>query len=170
MKAFIATDNCLYDVNDKFLEAGKYYFLIKSFTDKKTIIGYIIDNNKPNSLYEFRFFSFMTMIIKAQSYLSRRVNVDNLSNTLIEKGNHMPDYPSPKKVSRRKLSYIKKMNTPLQCMICLSESTRYDFSLKKLSCGHEFHVNCIKEWQNHSKNCPVCRKPIIIKEESTFFV
>ena len=166
MKAFIVTENCLYDVNEKFLEAGKNYFLIKNFTDKKTIIGYIIDNNNPNLQYEFRFFSFMTMIIKAQSYLSRRVNLDTLS--LIEKGNHMPNFPSPKKVSRKKLDQIRKMNISLKCVICLGESTRYDFSLKKLSCGHEFHPSCVEEWVNHSKNCPICRKPI--KEESTFFV
>ncbi len=169
MKAFIVTDNCLYDVNDKFLEAGKYYFLIKTFTDRKTIIGDIIDNNMPNSQFEFRFFSLMTMIIKAQSYMSRRVNVDSLSLTLRSKGDHMPNYPSPKKVSRKRMSHIRKMNTPLQCMVCLSETTRYDFTLKKLSCGHEFHYKCINEWLTHSDSCPICRKKIS-RERSTFCV
>ena len=169
MKAFIVTDNCLYDVNDKFLESGKYYFLIRSFTDQKTIIGDIIDNNKPNSQYEFRFFSFMTMIIKAQSYMSRRVTVDSLSSTLRNKGDHMPNYPSPKKVSRKKLNYIRKMNSPLQCMICLNETSRYDFSLKKLSCGHEFHLSCVNEWLQHSSSCPICRKSISTRREEYNF-
>ena len=31
MKAFIVTDIILFDMNDKTLEPGKYYFLIKNF-------------------------------------------------------------------------------------------------------------------------------------------
>lgn len=160
MKAFIVTNNCIYDENEKFLEPGKYYFLIKNFTDKKTLIGDIIDDNNPKSQYEFRFFTFMTMIIKAQSYLSRRIDKNKLSETLVLKGEHMPKYDSPKKINRKKLDYIEKMNTPLECMICLNESTGYDFDLKKLNCGHEFHYDCIKEWSEKSPNCPVCREPI----------
>lgn len=167
MKAFIVTDRCLYDVNDKFIESGKYYFLIKRFTEKKTIIGDIIDNNTSNSQYEFRFFSFMTMIIKAQSYMARRIKDDTLSPTLKSKGNHMPNYPSPKKPSRKRLDYIKKWNTSFQCTICLKKTTRYDFSLKKLSCGHEFHLNCVNEWLTHSNSCPICRKLINLEKENS---
>ena len=83
MKAFIVTNNCIYDENEKFLEPGKYYFLIKNFTNKKTIIGDIIDDNIKHSQYEFRFFTFMTMIIKAQSYLSRRLDKDKLSERIV---------------------------------------------------------------------------------------
>ena len=45
IKAFIATDNNLYDVNDKFLESGKYYFMIQHFTKNNSVIGIILSSN-----------------------------------------------------------------------------------------------------------------------------
>ena len=56
MNALIVTDMNLYDVNDKFLEAGKYYFEIKHFNNNNNVIGTIKNNNDINKKYEFRFF------------------------------------------------------------------------------------------------------------------
>jgi hypothetical protein len=46
-------------------------------------------------------------------------------------------------------------NAENQCIICIQ--TLKD-NLKKLNCGHEFHLNCITEWLNHKNTCPMCRK------------
>ena len=54
MKSLIVTDN-VYDVNDKFLEAGRYYFMINRFSDKNTVLGQILSiDNLINTEYEFK--------------------------------------------------------------------------------------------------------------------
>ena len=41
--------------------------------------------------------------------------------------------------------------------ICLGEENLN----KTLSCGHKFHIKCIKDWYNKgSKTCPICRAEI----------
>ena len=165
MKSLIVTNNHVYDVNDKFLEAGRYYFIVSSFTSNNTVIGDVISlkNDIKNSQYEFRFFSLMTMMVKAQSYLARRVNKDLLANSLVVNSTNMPNYPSPKETNNKRISYLRNRNKKIQCMICLEDTDGYDFTVKKLKCGHKFHYRCIEEWQRHSKLCPVCRKEIEIK-------
>lgn len=44
------------------------------------------------------------------------------------------------------------------CSICLDEIT--NISSYKLSCGHKFHDECIKEWSSLNKKCPLCRSDI----------
>ena len=164
MKALIVTDNNLYDVNDRFLEAGKYYFEIQSFTNNNSVIGRIISENSiKNTQFEFRFFSLMTMIIKAQSYLSRRLDNNSLSSTMLLNKHNMPNYPSPKQQNKKRISRLRKLNEKKQCMICLTDTDGYDFSVFKLKCGHSFHIKCIDSWKRHSNTCPICRKNITIK-------
>ena len=43
------------------------------------------------------------------------------------------------------------------CNICLYEIENG----KYLSCGHIFHIKCIKEWIMVNSNCPICKSPII---------
>lgn len=39
---------------------------------------------------------------------------------------------------------------------------------KKISCGHAFHVSCIKKWIETSEVCPICRTPLFQSDEVTF--
>ena len=156
MKAFISTDNNIYDVNEQFLEAGKYYFTIQEFTKNNSIIGAILTSSN-NTQYEFRFFSLMTMMVKGQSYLARRLDKSLLSETLQTEGiENMPNYPSPKRDVER-LTFLKEKNKKTQCMICLDSSDDYEFSLKKLKCGHKFHISCFEIWKHENESCPICR-------------
>jgi hypothetical protein len=43
----------------------------------------------------------------------------------------------------------------VDCSICYDNE---DKIIRKLSCGHEFHLNCIDKWLAKRKNCPYCRK------------
>jgi hypothetical protein len=43
-----------------------------------------------------------------------------------------------------------------QCSICLQDYKRGD-ALRKLQCGHHFHVVCVDQWLAHSGQCPVCK-------------
>lgn len=60
-----------------------------------------------------------------------------------------------------KTEYI--LNTNTECIICrnnLNEesifSTSIDINIKKGSCGHVFHVECLEPWLKKSKKCPLC--------------
>ena len=46
------------------------------------------------------------------------------------------------------------------CSICLEEITPLrQFTLPQ--CKHQFHRNCIADWNKRSKECPNCRGPIV---------
>ncbi|KZV50103.1 hypothetical protein F511_26832 [Dorcoceras hygrometricum] len=48
------------------------------------------------------------------------------------------------------------------CPVCLSEFQENE-SLRLLpKCGHAFHVVCIDTWLGSHKNCPVCRSPVLM--------
>lgn len=44
---------------------------------------------------------------------------------------------------------------PKECTICL-KLMRGRF-VKKVPCGHTFHIKCLKQWENRSVSCPTCR-------------
>lgn len=44
-----------------------------------------------------------------------------------------------------------------ECSICYNKISSLN---TKLSCGHEFHTNCIDDWLERSSSCPLCRKEI----------
>lgn len=50
------------------------------------------------------------------------------------------------------------------CPICFADMIQG----KKISCGHAFHVNCIKKWVETSEVCPICRTPLFKSDEVTF--
>jgi len=43
-----------------------------------------------------------------------------------------------------------------QCMICLSDFSEGE-EVRKLPCGHVFHVGCIDEWLRRCTDCPICK-------------
>ena len=58
-----------------------------------------------------------------------------------------------------------------ECVICqeIIESKNSEdesYEIVRLGCGHLYHKRCIENWYDSSKNkdCPTCRKQIIIKE------
>lgn len=52
------------------------------------------------------------------------------------------------------------------CAVCLSEQTAGE-RLRKLPCGHRFHVQCCDQWMQHSKRCPLCMRAIDEIDEAT---
>ena len=53
-----------------------------------------------------------------------------------------------------------KSNIQKECVICM-EIFKENEKIRKLKCLHIFHLNCIDEWFEHNKNCPICKKDII---------
>ena len=48
---------------------------------------------------------------------------------------------------------------PFCCAVCLHESEE-DVIVKKLPCGHCFHVDCVDEWLKRRCTCPICRTKV----------
>ncbi|CAF1013783.1 unnamed protein product [Adineta ricciae] len=46
-----------------------------------------------------------------------------------------------------------------ECSICL-DTYRSGQEVSILSCSHEYHSSCIKEWMIKNRSCPMCRKDI----------
>ena len=48
-------------------------------------------------------------------------------------------------------------NEPIdECCICLDRIENGE-KLKILNCCHQFHADCINEWQNKNNRCPFCQ-------------
>ena len=54
-----------------------------------------------------------------------------------------------------------------ECSICLTslKETKDYGAVKKLECGHEYHINCIGKWFEQKRDCPQCRNYVVPKEE-----
>jgi len=60
-----------------------------------------------------------------------------------------------------KLDFLEdyKMTEKEDCCICL-DSIEKNTTIKKISCNHHFHPECLNKWMNQNKNpkCPLCRQ------------
>lgn len=55
-------------------------------------------------------------------------------------------------------SIVVNSDSFCKCVICCGEVC-FDI-VRRLKCGHEFHINCIDRWFTKNKKCPVCRYEI----------
>jgi hypothetical protein len=54
--------------------------------------------------------------------------------------------------------YIESKNEELKdCSICLEEIKVGD-QIRRLTCFHQYHINCIDEWLDINKICPECNQ------------
>ena len=52
----------------------------------------------------------------------------------------------------------------MECAICLNEMYKYDQT--ELTCNHKFCKKCILNNLHHLQKCPLCRKPLVIKNKT----
>ncbi|XP_060178300.1 uncharacterized RING finger protein P32A8.03c-like [Lycium barbarum] len=50
------------------------------------------------------------------------------------------------------------------CAICQSEFEHED-SIGTLQCGHEYHMDCIRQWLLRKKDCPMSRASVLPSQE-----
>jgi len=75
-----------------------------------------------------------------------------LDNTIIKKGlseEEMKNFSTE--------VYMKAFDGPASCNICISDLESGEF-LRKLTCGHKFHKECIDTWLSENITCPICKK------------
>ncbi|WOK97495.1 E3 ubiquitin-protein ligase [Canna indica] len=51
------------------------------------------------------------------------------------------------------------------CPICLEEYT-FENPRISLQCTHQYHLSCVYEWMERSKNCPMCYQIMFFSEET----
>eukprot|EP00887_Chlorella_sp_A99_P006538 scaffold3.g6538.t1 len=51
------------------------------------------------------------------------------------------------------------------CSICLDEYTRADPGVPT-DCGHSYHLQCVMQWAQRSRECPLCFKALHLKDEA----
>ncbi|CAJ1970657.1 unnamed protein product [Sphenostylis stenocarpa] len=54
----------------------------------------------------------------------------------------------------------------LECVICLSVIEEGEIGRRLPMCGHAFHVECIDMWFTSHCNCPICRAPVVLSDDS----
>jgi len=54
----------------------------------------------------------------------------------------------------------------LECVVCLSVIEEGEIGRRLPKCGHAFHVECIDMWFTSHCNCPICRAPILVSDDS----
>ena len=52
------------------------------------------------------------------------------------------------------------------CVICLETIQEEESIHKTLKCTHIFHEECIDNWLQHKKECPICRVSVPGEEQS----
>ena len=173
-KTVICTEKPILDLNDNLLRAGKYIYEV-THIDGGIIKGNLKEfGSSKIDVLSFKHFTLLKLMSKAQSWLIRRTELPY---------DLLPTYPSPpsspnedsrksavehlditlshfdrtfmhKKQENQKI--LEELNKP-ECSICLGEENLN----KTLSCGHQFHRKCIKEWAKKGSNtCPICRATI----------
>ncbi|KAG6674629.1 hypothetical protein I3843_15G050300 [Carya illinoinensis] len=67
------------------------------------------------------------------------------------------------RLKRRKYSIVVKSQLEAEpCCICQEEYNEGD-DLGTPECGHDFHVDCIKQWLMHKNLCPICKTTALTK-------
>ena len=61
-----------------------------------------------------------------------------------------------------RLCAIDIKDPELTCVTCLHRLRRSQYAISKLSCGHIFHIRCIRSWlkKHEGGNCPICRADV----------
>ena len=62
---------------------------------------------------------------------------------------------------------IERVNSNLECSICLLKINKPKC---KTSCGHVFHITCLREWLKNNITCPLCRKTINPEKENSITI
>ena len=133
------------------------YFIKLIFEIKYCYIIFIL--GKINAYYIIDILKGIWKLLKLLIKIYDNYNSSNYINNLVDYKsittfeNITKNYPNITIEEKEKI----KNELSVICNICLYEVENG----KYLSCGHIFHIKCIKEWIMVNSNCPICKSPII---------
>ena len=107
---------------------------------KKMVTENILKQNKDNPKFNYE-----------QKKEKNEINIDNKLNNL-NKNNELMDLIET-------INFHTDTSTFFQCGICM-DSFRENEKIKKLTCVHIFHIECMTQWLQTKKTCPFCDQAI----------
>ncbi|KAL5546188.1 hypothetical protein UlMin_005875 [Ulmus minor] len=98
-----------------------------------------------------------------------RLDVDNMSyEELLALGERigtvntgLSDELMPKCVTETIYCSSDQIQDEGSCVICLEEYKNMDDVGTLKTCGHDYHVSCIKKWLSMKNSCPICKGPAL---------
>ena len=112
--------------------------------------NYSSDEDTISESFEY----FLICVLVCGSWLSCFDLIKTCSTNCIK------SFRTKKKVTIKKIDSDDEDNLLNECSICL-ENYKKDDMIIILSCNHNFHEPCLKEWSKNNNSCPHCRENII---------
>ena len=112
--------------------------------------NYSSDEDTISESFEY----FLICVLVCGSWLSCFDLIKTCSTNCIK------SFRTKKKVTIKKIDSDDEDNLLNECSICL-ENYKKDDMIIILSCNHDFHEPCLKEWSKNNNSCPHCRENII---------
>ncbi len=105
--------------------------------------------NEVNALPDSNIKEVILLSLSNIDYENTNINYENMEDIKIVLSNE----------EFENIENIKCVNEN-KCSICLEDIAKNE-EIKKISCNHEFHIECLKIWLcNQSVKCPICRYDI----------
>lgn len=86
---------------------------------------------------------------------------EDLEHNEVNQSSSPPDHEI--ELSRKALPTLEE--EPNVCSICLDEFTDPDPAMST-ACFHSYHLQCIMQWAQRSRECPLCFKPLALQDET----
>ncbi|KAI3454729.1 hypothetical protein Pfo_011392 [Paulownia fortunei] len=61
---------------------------------------------------------------------------------------------------------IARDEEPAVCIVCQDQLYLEHGMIAALGCGHEYHVDCIKQWLKEKNFCPLCKAKALHVEDN----
>ena len=135
--------------------------IINNIPDQKDLVAIENKNQSRNNKSNLKYQSSDELIEIAReknrkSQSKHRGNDDNNYNSLNKSKQMNPSYPKNVLVSIYHSNQYNNKNMEKTCSICL-EAFIIGKKYITLPCFHFFHEQCIDDWFEKSKSCPICK-------------
>lgn len=141
------------------LEKERYDYISNLVENRILEANIIIDKGTFNISFIVQFLitallisCFFLLMVKCFNRSTINNRILSFPTILIEPQHDQQERSSPQ---RRVNDVLATQNDLSECSICI-EHIKPNSSIVKLSCGHIFHPECIKQWFQGSKRCPNC--------------
>ena len=97
-------------------------------------------------------FCFLLLLIVIITFLSYIIPLIPCCNDNDDENNNNNENMKPLLLKKEKI----ELNNDENCTVCL-DPFKIDDIITILNCNHKYHYNCIKQWTEKERSCPLCR-------------
>lgn len=136
------------EIGDTWEHRGSVLFYMELIGDLLKLTCCVIFFFATIRYYGFPLHMFRDMLMTGMSFLKRISDLIKYRRAMRELDGRYPT------VSVEEINNL----TDKTCVICRDEMS---VNIKKLACGHYFHLRCLKSWLERQQACPTCRRDIL---------